>query len=468
MPETTINALPPRLQRQVDLARTAIERGNAEYAIALCSQILAAHPGCLAVRRMLRAAQVKLAMGRGRITAWCVAPVLARIATLRARVALKKDALGAMARAEKALGADPKFRGALDVLAGAATALDMPETAAFALEALCEGSPGDTKARIRLADAWIGAGREPAALALAEGLLRDHPSDAEVQALVKRASVAGSIAAGRWDSGSGTYRDKLRDERQAVSLEQAAKVVTAEEATRRLLDDARAKLETEPDNLAHHRAVVGALRTLGRFDEALAQAARARTLPMGAADAGLERLAAEIELEKIDWRVHARTQQVAAAGGDPAADAEIASLRAEHRARRLADARALAEKYPNDPGFKFGLGRLLLEAGELDAAIQQFQAAQRSPKHRIASLRHLGECFQAKGLFDLALQQFQTAKAELAAFDDEKKDVVYRLAGCLEAMGQTERALDEYKLVYSVDIGFRDVSSKIDGFYTKR
>jgi tetratricopeptide (TPR) repeat protein len=468
MPEITINALPPRLQRQVELARTAIDRGNAEYAITLCEQLLAAHPGCLAVRRMLRAAQVKVFMGRNRIVAWLLGTLGAAPSIVGARTALAKSPLLAMTRAEKALNACPICVAALDVLAEAAVRLDLPETAVFALEAVCEKSPHNLQARIRLADACIAAGREPGAMALAEMLLREHPSNGEVQALVKRASVAQSITAGRWESGSGTFRDKLRDEQQAVSLEQSSKVVTADEATRRLLDEALARLEAEPESLNHFRTVINACRTLGRIDEAIAHLTRARALPLGAADMGLERLASELELERIDGRIRARVAEVAAAGGDAKTDADVVHLRAELAARRLADARALAEKYPNDPGLKFDLGRLFLEAGEIEPAIQQFQAAQRSPKHRIAALRHLGECFQSKGLLDLALQQFQTAKDEIAAFDEEKKEVIYRLGGCLEAMGKTEEALDHYKLIYSVDIGFRDVSAKIDSFYSKR
>jgi tetratricopeptide (TPR) repeat protein len=80
---------------------------------------------------------------------------------------------------------------------------------------------------------------------------------------------------------------------------------------------------------------------------------------------------------------------------------------------------------------------------------------------------NLGACFQAKGLFDLAVQQFEIAKAEIPSFDETKKEAVYQLGCCFEAMGRAERAVEEFKVIYSSDIGFRDVAAKIDRFYAK-
>jgi lipopolysaccharide biosynthesis regulator YciM len=80
---------------------------------------------------------------------------------------------------------------------------------------------------------------------------------------------------------------------------------------------------------------------------------------------------------------------------------------------------------------------------------------------------HLGACFRDKGLFDLAVQQFHAVKAELAGFNEQKKEAIYQLGCCFEAMGRAERAVEEFKLIYSSDIGFRDVATKIDRFYAK-
>jgi tetratricopeptide (TPR) repeat protein len=109
----------------------------------------------------------------------------------------------------------------------------------------------------------------------------------------------------------------------------------------------------------------------------------------------------------------------------------------------------------------------LLELAQTDAAIGQFQQAQKGPQVRVASLVGLGRCFKAKKLFDLAVSQLSTAKKELAQMDDTKKDVIYELGACFELMGKADAAIAEFKEIYSEDIGFRDVADKINAFYTK-
>jgi hypothetical protein len=50
--------------------------------------------------------------------------------------------------------------------------------------------------------------------------------------------------------------------------------------------------------------------------------------------------------------------------------------------------------------------------------------------------------------------------------DDRKKEAIYELGCCFEQMGKTERAIEEFKLIYSADISFRDVADKINIYYS--
>lgn len=467
MPEIPLTSLPPRLQKQFENARTALDRGNAEYAINICRDILTRHPGCLPVRHLLRAAQLKVHKARNRIVAKTLGAITTARSLLSAQSALKRDPAKAMQAAERALDSDPTNLAALRAVAQAAQAMELPETAVFALETMREQAPNDPTVLAELADGYIAAGRSREALSIAEALLNRRPGDAEVQELLKRASVAQSITQGRWDSGSGTFRDKLRDEHQAVSLEQSNKAVLSEEMALRLVNETIARISAEPTNLNHFRTVISGFRNLGRFDDALVWVGKARELPMGGVDPSLEKLESELRVARIEERLKARAEAVKAAGADPANDPQIVRLRDELTHQRISELRVLADKYPNESSYKFELGRLFEDVGQIELAIQQFQMAQRTPKLRIAALTHLGACFRAKGMNDLALQQFETAKAELPLLDDEKKDVIYQLAGCYAAMGLPEKALEEYKLIYSADIGFRDVAAKIDSFYSR-
>jgi hypothetical protein len=45
--------------------------------------------------------------------------------------------------------------------------------------------------------------------------------------------------------------------------------------------------------------------------------------------------------------------------------------------------------------------------------------------------------------------------------DNLKKEITYNLGTCYEAMGETEKALAEFKKIAAVDFGYRDVRQKV-------
>lgn len=461
MPEIAVTSLPLRLQKQFENARTAVARDNADYAINICLDILDQHPGCLGVRRLLRATQLKVFRGRNRLLARTRGAFAAARATMQGRPQLAREPARVLGYAERALCADPTNVTALRLLADAAVLLELGETATFALESVIEQAGENRADLVRLADALVVAGRSPEALAVAERLLRNQPGDPQLVELVKRASVEQSIAAGRWDSNSGTYRDKLRDEQRAVSLEQAEKIVSSAEMAARLVNEAIARIAQEPDNLNHYRTVVAGCQTLGRFDDALEWLGKARARPNGGGDPTLEKLESELRIARLQQQLDDRVKAVAIAGGRVQEDPEVARLRVELSQRRIEALRSMVERFPNELGQRFELGRLYQQTGDTDLAIQQFQAAQRSPALRVQSIAALGSCFMAKGLHDLAAEQLRTAKQEMEGFEEPKKEVVYQLGLCLEALGHGDEALAEFKTIYAVDIGFRDVAERV-------
>jgi tetratricopeptide (TPR) repeat protein len=69
-------------------------------------------------------------------------------------------------------------------------------------------------------------------------------------------------------------------------------------------------------------------------------------------------------------------------------------------------------------------------------------------------------------MFDLAARTLQNAIKEKPGFDEEKKDLVYNLGCVLESMGKKEEAVEQFKLIYEMDAGYKDVSAKMDAFYS--
>jgi tetratricopeptide (TPR) repeat protein len=463
MPEVSVASIDPRHQKLIENARVALDRGNLDYVLEVTAQVLKVQPGCLPVRRLQRVAQLRAARGK---SGGFMGRALSGLSSAPFLFGGKKEPAKLLENAETMLARDPASIPALKMLAEAATGLGLPETAAFALDAIREIDPTNRANLLALGEAWLAAGKPTEALQVADEILRDKPTDADAQNLMRKASVAQTVVKHKWDD-KDSFRGKLRDEKEAVTLEQAAKVVTADVMTSRLLEEALARVAKEPLNLNHYRSVSQAYRQLGNIEEALNWVRKAREQPAGKTDVALEKQESELATALIEKKTQEAETALAASPDDAAARAKLAAAKQELADFRLSEARRYVERYPNDHAARFNLGNLLLEVGQVDPAIAQFQQAQKGPQVRLGSLVGLGRCFKAKRLFDLAIAQLTTAKNEIAAMDDTKKDIVYELGTCFELMGKGEAAIEEFKAIYSEDIGFRDVADKINAYYAK-
>jgi uncharacterized membrane protein YqiK len=77
----------------------------------------------------------------------------------------------------------------------------------------------------------------------------------------------------------------------------------------------------------------------------------------------------------------------------------------------------------------------------------------------------LAQCFAKRKMNDLAAKTLQSAIKEKLVFDEEKKELIYQLGCVFETMAKKEEAIEQFKLIYESDIGYKDVSKKVDDYY---
>ncbi|MEM9026276.1 MAG: tetratricopeptide repeat protein, partial [Verrucomicrobiota bacterium] len=296
-------------------------------------------------------------------------------------------------------------------------------------------------------------------------ILARSPADGDAQNIIRKASVAQSMEKGKWEE-EADFREKLKDEEESVRLEQASRAVTGEDALRELIEGGLKRAEKEPENLNILRDLTSNYRKLGDYENSLLWIGKARSLESGKSDVALEKLEIQITVESKEVFIREKLELVESEGETPELREEIESAQRDLFDTRFAFAGSLVERYPNEYGYRYEFGELLLEKGDIDQAIAQFQVSQRNPKVRIQSLLNLGKAFKAKKIFDLAAEQLASANSELKIMNELKKEVMYELADCFELKGDRERAIDEYKKLYSADISYRDVANKIDEFYS--
>lgn len=459
MPERTLNEIPRAWREQYDKGRLAFERNNLDYAVQLLTKVLEQEPGFYQCREALRAAQHK----RGGARRGLFRKVLGSGPKLmQAQVALRRDARDALRLAEEILNDDPQNLSAHRVLADAALALELPKTAQLSLEIAYKQDPKDREVGLKLARLLAQSGQGGRAEALMQALVAAHPHDSEIVQTAKDVAANRTLHEGGYaalEGGGGSYRSILRDEKQAVALEQANRDVRTAEASANLITEYEARLATEPDNLRLWRAVAELYAEQEEFGKALA--AYERIQAVETQDPSLERAVARTRERQYEQRL-ARLD-----ARDPAQAAQIEALQREKQEFVLAGARRRVERYPNDLQLRFELGGLYFDAGRIRDAIQELQRAQNNAHVRIAAMHRLGQCFAKLGMFDLAARTYENAIKEKPVFDEEKKDLIYALGTALEAMGKADAAMDQYKLIYEVDIGFKDVADKVDAYYAR-
>ena len=459
MPEKSASELPRDLRDLYQKGTLALQRQNFEYAIAILTQVLGREPAYFEARQALRAAQFKKS---GASTGF-FKKVLggASSSPLLAKAQLVKNPTERIQILEQVLSTDPPNSAAHKMLAEAALEADFPRTACLSYEILLKNSPKDYNLAMDYAQALARAGQVPKAESVLSDLQEAYPHKPEVREALKNLSARNTLEAGGYDAladGTGSYRDILRNKEEAVSLEQENREVKDENVADRLIREYEARVAVEPRNLKNLRTIADLYAQKKEFDKALEYCERIRTMD-GGADPSLDQYITELVMKKFD---HALGQL------DPnAADyaEQTARLQAERQNYELTECKARVERYPTDLQLRFDLGQLYFKAGKFPEAIQEFQKAQANPNKRLQAMGYLGQCFARRGMNDLAARTLQNAIKEKVVFDDEKKDLIYQLGSVLEKMGKREEAIEQFKQIYEVDIGYRDVAAKVDAFY---
>ena len=462
MPEKTVNEIPRDLRVIFTKGQDALLRDNFDYAIALFNQVLAREPALLECRRALRNAQHSKSKGRGGFFKKVWSSTSSSPQVLKAQATLHSDPAAALVIAEEILNADPDNSRAHRVVVNAATALDFPQTAIMSLEVLVQNSPKDKAVAIEFATRVAGTGDVQRAERLLQDLYRLSPNDADLAQALKDISARRTLGEGGYDKladGQGSYRDILKNETEAKSLEQENRMQKSEDVAERLISEYETRLQTDPNNLKLVRQLAELYTQKKQFDRSLAMYDRIKASGMGN-DPSLDRAVAETKMRKFDEQIHTL---------DPtSADHSelVTQLTAEKVAFQVAECQQRVEKFPTDLAIRFEMGALYFQAGKVGEAIQELQKAQGNTHKRIAAMNLLAQCFAKRKMHDLAAKTLQNALKEKLVFDDEKKELIYNLGCVFEAMGKKEEAIEQLKLIYETDIGYKDVAAKVDAYYS--
>jgi len=461
MAEKTVSEITRDVRLLFQKGNDALIRDNFDYAVDLFNQVLQKEPALFDARKALRAAQNKKSGGGGFFKkAWGTASSSPLVA--KGQFALRNDPAEALQIAEQILNNDPANSGAHKIVIEAATALELPRTAVLSLEILHRNSPKDKDLVIRFAEALAEIGETSRAERVLVEFARNAPRDGDILQALKNVSARHTLNEGGYEalaSGEGSYRDILKNEKEAAALEQENRVHKSEDVAKNLIEETEARLKAEPGNVKLMRSLAELYTQKNQFDRALAYYDQIKATDSGAADSTLDRAIAEVKVKQFEAELSGLDQT------SPEYAEKAAALQAEKLNFQMADCKKRVEKFPTDLALRYEMGVLYFQAGKIGEAIQELQKAQQNPHKRIAAMNYLAQCFAKRKMFDLGAKTLQNAIKEKLVFDDEKKDLIYNLGCIFESMEKKEEAVEQFKQIYEVDIGYKDVAAKVDAYY---
>jgi tetratricopeptide (TPR) repeat protein len=425
------------LSKHLEAAEEAVRRRNYAYAINLYHQLLDLKPDDGDARRGLRKALAKKFEGKK------VSPVIGVLSgllpLLTAALARATRNHKGVARAyEKYLLHDPFNRGANLKLAQALQRAGAQRSAAVVYEFLAERDPANLVALKAGGALFYQLKDFPRALRMFEQALAADPKDAEALRARKNLAAEGALTTSGLQTAR-SARELAKDKKDGQELDRGERLHRTEEEIGDELAQAEARIAKDPKDI----------KALTRRAELLeARGDKAKALQAFEAAVAAQPESFDLSVRTGDLRL--LLLRDGGAGEPEVVQAEITEYR-----RRV-------KAHPTDPALRYQLGAALLRDGQLDEAVAEFQQSVRDPRQKLDSLLMLGQAFLGKGLLDLARAQLEKALEAVPGISPRSKDILYNLGVIAEKQGKRDDASRFYMRIYEADIGFKDVSKKIE------
>lgn len=444
--------------RQADLwvkACQSVNTKNFPYAVSLLKALIKEVPGFLEGRKVLRACAVKMNPAGTKRSS---------IFSGMRMTSMKKAPEVVLVSIEDDLEKDPYSVASNEQLYNAAMDLKLPEIATFALETICQGNPTNKKYLHMLATHLIKCENFAQAAETYRRILDIDPSDSVAVKGEKDCSARASMRSQNWESAE-DMRAVMKKGNETAALESSDKMGLTRAELEQRLAQLSERYAADQTNLAIVRDIASVYEQME--DWANAWSFYSYAFSLSANDVSINAKASEMRDNMLDAELKALEQAAAANPGNTELQEQVAAKRKERAQGMVQECRIRVEANPTDPQLHFNLGSALFQAEDYSEAIPELQRARNNPFLRTRAMLMLGKCYDAKNMNDMAVRQLQEANAELLNMDDTKKEILYLMGMLYEKMGKPEEALEQFKTIYEVDYGYRDVAQKVESAYSK-
>ncbi len=465
MANAMAGGVPKVAQDLFEKGEAAAERKNYDYAITLFLEALKIAPNFFVARRVLREIEIEKFESK-KLPAF-LRQFFSTIFHIHHYIAAFFNvSFGKLEKVlknyEKILKSNPTSAFAYIRHARAALGLDMIETAVQSMEYARKLKPANMRIVREMGYLYKENGNIDEAKGCFQLILDKNKDDRGASKALHDLAAMGTIIRGQWEDTS-TYRTSVKDIEFSEKAEKEVRLQKSRDDTLSLIEDYEKKLQREPENINFIKQLANLYIDQKEYDKAVELFQKA--IDLNPADTDLPMMQYRIVIKKYDYEIQKAEEEVAKDPTNEELQQKVAKLKEGKTEYMLEDLRKRVAKYPSDLSLRFELGYVYMEQGHLDEAIKEFQHAKSSAKLRARSLNHIGECFRRKGYYDLAIDQFKASLNELYIMDSFKKEVLYNLGRAYEEQGRKREALEQYKIIFGEDIGFKDISKRVDALY---
>jgi tetratricopeptide (TPR) repeat protein len=227
------------------------------------------------------------------------------------------------------------------------------------------------------------------------------------------------------------------------------------------------KHEAEPTNPAHSKTIAQLFVQKNDYGSAVQWYEHAFEAG-GRIDSSLEKVIGDLRLKKTEQELQELHHELVAQTHpelQAQTQAAIEQKKKELDGVRLFQAEARVRAQPNEGEFRYDLGEALYKIGEYKRATEELQQSLKQPSVRYKALNLMGLAFMKRGMLDFAVNRLTLAESELPVMDEVKKEISYNLGLVYELTKQPEKALDQWKKIYEVDMSYRDVATRVEASY---
>ena len=453
--------LPQAYRSAFNRAQEVIKNGSYEYGVELLKDILKARPGFWEAREAIREAQKQKTEhlgGFGKL----IGSFSMNKFILKGKSQLKKNPLEALQCGEEALSR--LYSGAgLKLVAEAAVELEAYHIAVAAAEALEELEPNSDSVLEYVANIFDKAGEATRVLKVRQKQVARHPNNLDAIAKLRAAAATASMSTTTFiDDKKGASKSQVSGSKapNLSDLERGDRIIRSEDDIREMIRRYEEGIAAGQISMEVYRKLAELYQRVNRHQDAVDTYMKLVEL-QGNLDPIVDRA-----IEKSQVALYEAYIKQLEKDGHP--QEEIDAARSEMINYRLERSQDRVRKYPNDLQMRFELACLLWDIGDVDHALEEFQHSQRNPQRKLESMVYMGRCFAAKERYDMAIEQFEGALSEMKYMDKDKMKALYYEGTTYEAMGEAEKALECFKQIYAVNVGYLDVADRINAYYDQK